>query len=122
MPGDLVLAATLPLIIETAAVLDVLALGTLALALGHRRGRFAIVGGALWGGVQVVHCVDHLAVDLGLESMGGFLHGHGLLTPMHNLCVLGLALLLRALAGTSPGFARRPRERRATVDQARSGA
>lgn len=122
MARDFFFQATLPLFIETAVALGVLVLGTLALRGGRRWAWFAVAAGALWGGVQAVYCVDYLAVELGLESTSEFLYEHGLLTPMRYLRLLGLALLLPALAGAASVSARRPQGSRATGDQARSGA
>ena len=113
---DLFLEVTLPLLVETAVALGVLALGLVAVGRGRRWGWFAVAAGALWGVVEVVYAVEWLATDIGL---GMVIHENGLLTPLRYLRLLGIALLLPALGGAALG---RTRTSPISPDQARSRA
>jgi hypothetical protein len=109
MAGDFFLEASLPLLVET-----VVALGVLVGAW------FLVASGALWGAVQVVYAVELVAVELGTQGLGRLLYEHGLLVPLRYLRLLGVVLLLPALAATVASG--RPGGRSTTTDQGRSGA
>ncbi|MEP7739280.1 hypothetical protein ABKW28_16650 [Nocardioides sp. 31GB23] len=120
MAGDYFLEVTLPLLVETVVALGVLALGVVALRRGRAGAWFVVASGALWGAVQVVYAVDLVAVELGTQGLGGLVHDHGLLVPLRYLRLLGVVLLLPALATAVVPV--RPGDRSATADQARSGS
>jgi hypothetical protein len=120
MAGDFFLEASLPLLVETVVALGVLVLGLVALRRGRAGAWFLVASGALWGAVQVVYAVELVAVELGTQGLGRLLYEHGLLVPLRYLRLLGVVLLLPALAATVASG--RPGGRSTTTDQGRSGA
>ncbi len=101
------LEATLPLITETMVALGVLVAGLLALRTGGRWAWFAVAAGALWGLVQLVYLADYVLVETSGTNFAYFLYEHHLLTPLRYLRLLGLALLVPAVAGATAARTRR---------------
>ncbi|ANH38260.1 hypothetical protein I601_1829 [Nocardioides dokdonensis FR1436] len=107
MEQSFFLEAVLPLIIETVVAVGVLVVGLIALRTGERWAWFVVAAGALWGLVQLVYLAEYVLMETSSTSFAYVLYEHHLLTPLRYLRLVGLALLVPAVAGATAAHTRR---------------